>query len=527
MSKTQCKLGALLMQDHYGEVVEKVCTCLVKNGAKPCRLLANETQLKLEQVKKAIAVLIQLGHVEFDCNKRGFVEYSARLDRILLHTRYPKYIYCAKSLYGDAGELIIEELLQNGHMLMSEVVAKVWQRLTEVLEQNKIIEEATVRQKFVDLVNTHFLQRSATTSDKDASKEDSVAPRLTVTEEDMYKIPTGMAPDSKVNIRKRKLSTEEDTNPSKKQKTEPAIDQGIYWCVNFDRFHQYMRDQEIVAAIRKRIDDNAASIVQTMLRISEVTTVCQADVTNPMSTSTILEALPKEPAIDQSILNQYLKILLEDQTEFISKFSTSGGGMYVVNIHKAVRALCVATLESTVLERFGQKSYRIFKLLLLKKYLEQKQIEEFALIPAKEAKEMLYNLFAEQLVTVQEIPRTPDHAPSRTFFLFNVNVEQVCRNILERSYKSLVNLILRRNHETQINKRVIEKSQRVEAIAASLQSAGADAAQTAEIEDMITPSEAVQLKRYKDNIAKLEKCEIQVDESIFILKLYTEYSNNH
>ncbi|XP_071953346.1 DNA-directed RNA polymerase III subunit RPC3-like [Antedon mediterranea] len=527
MSVTQCKLGSLLIKDHYGEVVEKVCTYLVEHGARALGVLAKETGLQLEQVKKALTVVIQLGHVEYGCHKRGFVEYSARLDRILLHTRYPSYIYCAKSLYGDAGELIIEELLQNGHMLMSEVVSKVWQRLMEVVEQNKFVEEGTVRQKCVDLISTHFLQRAPAVTNNSELKEGSATPTLTVPEEEMYKIPKGMSPDSKINIRKRKLSeTGADENPLKKKKTEPAIDEGIYWGVNFDRFHQYMRDQVIVAAIKRRVDENAAMIVQTMLRISEVTTSCLADVTNPVATNEIFEALPKEPAIDQSTLNQYLKILVEDQTEFVSKYSTSGGGMYVVNIYKAVKELCIASLGSTVQERFGQKSYRIFKLLLTKKYLEQKQIEDFALIPAKEAKEMLYKMFAEQLISVQEIPRTPDHAPSRTFFLFNVNADQVCRNILERSYKSIVNLFLRRNHETQNNKRVIEKSQRVEAIAASLQSAGADDAQTAEIEDMITPAEAAQLKRYKDNISKLEKSEIQVDEAIFILKLYLEYSKS-
>jgi len=43
-------------------------------------------------------------------------------------------------------------------------------------------------------------------------------------------------------------------------------------------------------------------------------------------------------------------------------------------------------------DRFGSKCCRIFRLVLVKKHLEQKQVEEFAMIPAKEAKEHLYTV---------------------------------------------------------------------------------------------------------------------------------------
>ena len=67
----------------------------------------------------------------FSLHKRGFVEYTAKVDQVLLIPRYPHYIYCAKTLYGDAGELIVEELLQHGQLMMSSVVDKVSQRLSE------------------------------------------------------------------------------------------------------------------------------------------------------------------------------------------------------------------------------------------------------------------------------------------------------------------------------------------------------------------------------------------------------------
>lgn len=51
--------------------------------------------------------------------------------------------------------------------------------------------------------------------------------------------------------------------------------------------------------------------------------------------------------------------------------------------------------------RFGSRSARIFRLLLRKRHLEQKQVEDFAMIPAKEAKDMLYMLLSQNLVQLQ------------------------------------------------------------------------------------------------------------------------------
>ena len=52
-------------------------------------------------------------------------------------------------------------------------------------------------------------------------------------------------------------------------------------------------------------------------------------------------------------------------------------------------------------ERFGSKCFRIFRLIMIKKILEQKQVAELAMISGKEAKELLYILLAENFVSVQ------------------------------------------------------------------------------------------------------------------------------
>lgn len=70
----------------------------------------------------------------FGQHKRGFIEYSIKTDEILNRLWFPKYIYCAKTLYGDAAELLLEDVLQRGQVQMSKVIEVVMQRFNEALE---------------------------------------------------------------------------------------------------------------------------------------------------------------------------------------------------------------------------------------------------------------------------------------------------------------------------------------------------------------------------------------------------------
>ncbi|NXW25078.1 RPC3 polymerase, partial [Circaetus pectoralis] len=512
MTQAEIKLCSLLLQEHFGEIVEKIGTYLIRTGTQPLRMIVNDTGLLLDQVKKALCVLIQHNLVTYQLQKRGFVEYEAQCKRVLRILRYPRYIYSAKTLYNDTGELIVEELLLNGKMTMSAVVRKVADRLTETMEDGKTMDYTDVSNTFVRLADTHFVQRCPLIPETPETPDapPPPAPMLVINEKDMYVVP-------RLNLigkGKRRRSCDEEENgehKAKKQKqdgesSEPPPDDGIYWQVNIDRFHQHFRDQGIVSAVANRMDQTSSEIVRTMLRMSEVTTSSSAPYTQPLSSNEIFRSLPAGYNIVKQVLDQYLSLLADDPLEFVGKSGDSGGGMYTVSI------LC----------GFGSRCARIFRLLLRKKHLEQKQVEDFAMIPAKEAKDMLYKMLSENFVSLQEIPKTPDHAPSRTFYLYTVNILSSARMLLHRCYKSVANLIERRQYETKENKRLLEKSQRVEAILASMQATGAEDAQLQEIEEMITVPERQQLENLKRNVNKIDASENQVDETIFVLESFIE-----
>ncbi|KAF7227182.1 DNA-directed RNA polymerase III subunit RPC3 isoform X1 [Nothobranchius furzeri] len=535
MTAQEVRLCGLLMREHFGEVVEKVGTHLLRSGGQHLRAIVHETGVSADLVKKSLCVLMHHGACSFISGRKGPgspPEYQASCDCILRILRYPRYIYTSKTLYGDTGELIVEELLQRGHMTMSGTVKTVADRLSQNMEDGQSVDYSEVSSVFSKLVETHFLQRcppldgaGMTASSTQAGPNPTAAASSSTLPNpesfsECYKVPHVTL----VGRGKRQLATEEgeEQRSAKRAKMEPEThgDEGIYWQVNFTRFHQHFRDQVIISAVASKLDQTSSEIVRTILRMSEVTTSPTDSCTKPLSANEIFRSLPSSHNIPRQILDQYLTLLVDDPMEFVGKIGESGGGMFVLNLHRALANLARATLESIVQERFGSRSARIFRLLLRKRHLEQKQVEDFAMIPAKEAKDMLYTLLSQNLVQLQEIPKTPDFAPSRTFYLYTANQLPTARMLLQKCYKTVSNLVERRLFETKENKRLLEKSQRIEAILASLQASGAEAEQLTEVEEMISAPEKQQLEVLKLHVNKLDSAENQVDETIFLLESY-------
>ena len=111
--------------------------------------------------------------------------------------------------------------------------------------------------------------------------------------------------------------------------------------------------------------------------------------------------------------------LAADTSELITCVGEGHGGRaYCVNMRRIIDLIRMKEAECVVRERWGGAACRIFRLLLLKRHLEQKQIAEMAMLPMKDTRELLYKLLRADYVQLQEVARTPDRAPSRTFYLW-------------------------------------------------------------------------------------------------------------
>lgn len=124
--------------------------------------------------------------------------------------------------------------------------------------------------------------------------------------------------------------------------------------------------------------------------------------------------------------------------------------------------------------------------------MEQDQMQNIAMIPAKEAKMFTYKLLEHNFLQIKELKKgTSNFAPVKSFILFHVDlpqvwtiflheigqiismfVEQVTRTALEASYKGLFNAMVRQRHDLTDNKRLLDKHARLETLLESLRGEG-------------------------------------------------------
>lgn len=172
----------------------------------------------------------------------------------------------------------------------------------------------------------------------------------------------------------------------------------------------------------------------------------------------------------------------QESKNLIRKAGDAGGGSVQVDIKGIFNQLAWETIEQIVLEKFDTKAARIFRLVKTKRYVEPEQIQQLAMIPAKEAKKLSYQLLEENFFELQELKKTVSNTgPFKSFTLFYIQLDQVVRMVLEMCYKTLFNMMTRRNHDRFTNKRIIDKKERVDTIALGMRVQGAAEEQLADV----------------------------------------------
>ncbi|XP_066146496.1 DNA-directed RNA polymerase III subunit RPC3 isoform X1 [Euwallacea fornicatus] len=504
MSVTYVKVISLILCERFGPVVANVGTYLLKNQSCPLLFIKRGTNLPLSKVKESLCILIKFRLVTFKPNKNeNLANYMLDAENVLLMLRYPKYLNHTKQHFGDESEMIIEEILQRGYWTASELILKVYQRLSKNKDKSPIM--SNIKDKLVYLITSKYLQRIP------YSKEELPVPNLIVKEDEMHVLPPL---DTKILI------------AFQNDKSVILPDKNVYWTVKFDRFHQDMRDKIIVNSCARKFDENAAEIVKLFLRQMYIRTDPWADVSSLIPAIEIKDILKKQAGSSPALafFEQYLSILDQDNSKILRKAGDASGGSYQIHLKEAFTQFAWEVVEQVVLEKLDTKAARIFRLVKLKPYIEPEEIQQLAMIPAKDAKRLSYQLYDENFLQIQELRKTSsNNGPTKNLSLFHIQLDSVVRMLLEMCYTSLFNHITRKNHERHLNKRIIEKKQRVETIITSMRAQGVSETQLADISDMITPPEKEILENVDKMMKKLHTVELEIDETIFMLKMFLIY----
>lgn len=127
------------------------------------------------------------------------------------------------------------------------------------------------------------------------------------------------------------------------------------------------------------------------------------------------------------------------------------------------------------------------------------------MMAAKDVRPLLAALAADSLISTQEVPKSADRNPTRTFYLWYVDLNKAYSVILGNLYKSLYNIRMRRRAEREASdvKAVLEKRER------------SDVSQD---ESLLSHLERDILKEWEMRQKRLTVLEMRVEETMFILK---------
>ena len=244
----------------------------------------------------------------------------------------------------------------------------------------------------------------------------------------------------------------------------------ILWQINYERFNREFRDQVIVQAVTRRIDGSAGTLMRILLNLMN-----EHEPWAPTSYEMRYNEIYNRIEIGQDrnlkeFHDQYFKVLEEERSRFVSKVGDAGGGQYIVNVKHIYSELAAATIENIILERYGSKALRIFRVIRQKNHVEEPTLQNLVMIPAKETKHLTYTLMENNFIKLQELRKSQASTMGKTFFLFYVDMPQVARMVMEQCYQAMSNAFTRKNHESESNLRLLEKHEWIEGLVANLKS---------------------------------------------------------
>jgi len=464
-----------LVEDQFGAICAKVTQTLLTKGRLAVRDLMNYNGFDRRTVKQALCVLIKHRFVVYEELSAKVVMYSVDLDQSLRLPLYPNFVHIVKSRHGDIAEIVLEEILHQGCTTRQAVLNTCTARLDTTNHANKDTNKDSLDNVFEVLISHHFIE------------------------------PT-----------ENPLEAEEGERKKKKMRIEEE-EVGRLWRVNTQTFLNLMRDDQIIQFIAQRFDASAGLVVRVILDLNVQISGDMSYMTSSASYDQIIQSLQsKHPAL-VPLARSYLDILSDSPLDIVKMIDEYNGGCFIVNFSSFYQEFVKHHICSIARERFGVKCHRIFSIVLSKKMIEQKQVSELAMLPFKDAKELLYKLYTEGFLAIQELHRTPDFSPLRTFYLFHVPLDKLRAKLLMTCHKAIYNMMSIRTAKLDTNSRLVEKSLRADAALLEAQRRGIP---VAELEDLLTSSEKYQLSGCMKVVRQLDLGELHVLDTLCALTNY-------
>ncbi|KAH9981485.1 hypothetical protein BGW80DRAFT_1270469 [Lactifluus volemus] len=515
---------AQIIRSHFGPFTSvSVAFILLSRGRLSFSQLVRYSRLKPRTIRAAILVLIQHNILWHATSEDEGEVFEVNVDECLTRLRFGRYVWLAEQHFGIPGANIVQLVLDHGNFGSKEstVYAQALHGLVTLsyLKPSTLLSHVSPRDKRIlyEAEEKAKINGFPTTKELRQAREVALS-RLKREEDEAEKV--GLKPKSQVSSRPSKRIKVSDDN---------VVDNDVHFRANYNRFNIHIRNKLIEAAARERFNDGAALVLQATLKATEnkqmTITENRSDSTTAANIALQLEddhtlasglVLNTRKPKDITLVKYYLSMLafVDNPTAAgkASSFVSLNGSKVYVEFGIIASRLRRRVLEAVTRERHGDDGVRVLRLLLDSGKVDEKQVSKLAMIAPKDVRPLLSAMSAESLISIQEVPKSADRNPTRTFYLWYVDLPKTCSVLLGNLYKTLYNINVRKKAETEDAsvKAVLEKRER------------SDVSQD---EGLLTRNERETLREWESKIERLTVLEGRVEEVVFILRDFGRLGN--
>ena len=177
------------------------------------------------------------------------------------------------------------------------------------------------------------------------------------------------------------------------------------------------------------------------------------------------------------------------------------GGKFEICTRQLSQRLRDRIIHSVIAKHHGLVAARIVSILHVKGHLESDAIAEDAMVPAKEAREILHRLQRDKYINLFDMHVTKTHNSGTAIYLWNVIPSRLLRTVVNNVCTALLNLRLRRQHEVEAGKDWMDRAKE----------AGAT-------EENTHDEDKKKYHAFCKGLERLDNACLQLDETLMVLK---------
>ncbi|XP_010251272.1 PREDICTED: DNA-directed RNA polymerase III subunit RPC3 [Nelumbo nucifera] len=483
------KLAISLISSHFGDLVAKVCECLLRKGSLTLADITRFTELPQAQVKNCLLVLIQHNCVQaFSIQIEGGVgaapkvitQYTAIFDNILHRMRFPKFLTIVSEELDKECEEILEGLFQHGRLTLEQIILRA---VSNQNEGNSTVQDA-VRESFVRIVSSHYVERCPASEpflappdeEENPTKKRAKSARLAEEIETLEKRAISAAApleserfavitDTGTDVKSgdRSGSRFLDTAIGEKRKHEALemdretmatiCEKEVLWRANFEAFIRRLRHKACVANVRARMDDGACTVLNAML---EATRNAESRIKTENSVPLSMDAILAEVMKSEGGRSMTVERVRAALGQLGCRSSPRGAeDSHSVDLRNIIEIAQNDEMESIVLKRYGRDAYRIFRLLSKTgRLVETDKISDITFVDKKEAPKILYNLWKDNYLHMEKL--TSQGSKQSDFLLWKVNRSSLWKQILDEMCHAALNLSQRLAYEFEQEHEILQ-----------------------------------------------------------------------